>query len=304
MSNRLWRHATGRWRQDSGRLQPTSTDFSERPPVTGRPAARGQALVELALVVPILFFLSLAAIDLGRVFYSLITVTNAARAGAMEAAYHPDSWSSGTPCADTNRVMCAATRESTNSFVTVTAADVSMTCSTACTKGASPANRVTVTVAGQFSLITPLLAPFIGGQTITLRSASTADIVNVPIPAGLPTPPSQAPSQGPSQAPSQAPSQTPSQAPSQTACPAPIVGFWTSQQNKNRPVDFGSTSSPTTGPCAIAFYRWAFGDGSTDAGSASSTSHQYAAQGTTYDVTLTVTYPRGTVSLTTAVTTR
>jgi Flp pilus assembly protein TadG len=288
MSNRLWRHATGRWRQDSGRPQPTASDFSARPPVTGRPAARGQALVELALVVPILFFLSLAAIDLGRVFYSLITVKNAARAGAMEAAYHPDSWSSGTPCADTNRVMCAATRESTNSFVTVTAADVSMTCSTACTKGASPANRVTVTVAGQFSLITPLLAPFIGGQTITLRSASTADIVNVPIPAGLPTPPSQAPSQ----------------APSQTACPAPIVGFWTSQQNKNKPVDFGSTSSPATGPCAIAFYRWAFGDGSTDAGSASSTSHQYAAEGTTYNVTLTVTYPSGTVSLTTAVTTR
>jgi hypothetical protein len=53
--------------------------------VLGRPVTRGQALVELALVVPILFFLSLAAIDLGRVFYSLITVTNAARASAMEA---------------------------------------------------------------------------------------------------------------------------------------------------------------------------------------------------------------------------
>jgi hypothetical protein len=74
MSIRLWRHATGRWRQDSGRPQPASCD-STRPPVPG-PAARGHALVELAFVVPILFFLSLAAIDLGRVFYSLITVTN------------------------------------------------------------------------------------------------------------------------------------------------------------------------------------------------------------------------------------
>jgi hypothetical protein len=64
---------------------PSRVFLQRAPPVLGRPATRGQALVELALVVPMLFFLSLAAIDLGRVFYSLITVTNAARAGAMEA---------------------------------------------------------------------------------------------------------------------------------------------------------------------------------------------------------------------------
>lgn len=69
MSNRLWRHATGRRRQDSGRPLPSSTDPSARVPADSRPPARGQALVELALIVPILFFLSLAAIDLGRVFY-------------------------------------------------------------------------------------------------------------------------------------------------------------------------------------------------------------------------------------------
>jgi Flp pilus assembly protein TadG len=282
--------------------------------------ARGQALVELALIVPILFLLSLAAIDLGRVFYSLITVTNAARAGAMEAAYHPDSWSSGSPCAATNRVMCAATRESTNSFVTVTTADVTMSCSTSCAKGANPANRVTVSVAGQFSLITPFLAPFIGGQTITLRSASTADIVNVPAAGGVPTPtptatpvgatptPTPVPATptpvGATPTPVPTPTPTPAPTPTPTPCPAPIVGFTTSQQNKNKPVDFASTSSPTAGACAITFYRWAFGDGSTDASAASSTSHVYAASGTTYSVTLTVTYPSGTVSLVRAVTTR
>lgn len=234
----------------------------------------------------------------------------------MEAAYHPDSWSSGTPCAATNRVMCAATRESTNSFVTVTTADVTMSCSTACTKGASPANRVTVTVAGQFSLITPFLAPFIGGQTITLRSASTADIVNVPLAAGAPTPTPTATPVGATPTPTPVPATptpvgatptpvpTPVPTPTPTPCPAPIVGFTTAQQNKTKPVDFASTSSPTTGVCAITFYRWAFGDGSTDASAASSTSHMYAASGTTYNVTLTVTYPSGTVSLVTAVTTR
>jgi hypothetical protein len=175
---------------------------------------------------------------------------------------------------------------------------------------------VTVSVAGQFSLITPFLAPFLGGQTITLRSASTADIVNVPIAAGVATPTPTATPVGATPTPTPVPATptpvgatptpvpTPTPTPTPTPCPAPIVGFTTSQQNKNKPVDFSSTSSPTSGACAITYYRWAFGDGSTDAGSASSTSHMYAASGTTYNVTLTVTYPSGTVSLVTAVTTR
>jgi Flp pilus assembly protein TadG len=278
--------------------------------------SRGQALVELALIVPILFFLALAAIDLGRVFYSLITVTNAARAGAMEAAYHPDSWSAGTACADTNRVMCAATRESTNSFVTVTTADVSMSCSVACTKGANPTNRVTVTVIGHFSLITPLLAPFIGGQSINLQSVSTADIVNVPLAAGAPTPtPTLAPTPTPTPAPTPVPTptpvgQTPTPAPTPTPtptpvpCPTPLAGFTTSQQNKNKPVVFTSTSSPTSGTCAINFWRWDFGDGQTSAGAISTASHDYGVSGASFTVVLTVTYPSGTVSVSRTVTTQ
>ena len=294
MSICQWRHATGwfRTRANHSRLKPHS---------------RGQALVELALVVPVLLFLTLAALDLGRVFYSLITVTNAARAGAMEAAYYPDSFSSGSACSATNRVMCAATRESANSFITVTPADVTKVCSPSCAKGATPANRVTVAVQGQFSLITPLLAPFIGGQTITLRSESTADIVYVPPPTGVP---SAAPSASASAAPSASPgpsssaSVEPSASPSVAPCPTPIAGFTTFQQNKNRPVEFTSTSSPTSGACAITFYRWEFGDGNTDAGASSTTSHVYPAQGTSYTATLTVTYPDGTVSVTKTVTTK
>lgn len=294
MSIRQWRHATGwlRDRANRSRLKPHS---------------RGQALVELALVVPMLLFLTLAALDLGRVFYSMITVTNAARAGAMEAAYYPDSFSSGSACSATNRVMCAATRESANSFITVTPADVTKSCSPSCAKGASPANRVTVTVQGQFSLITPLLAPFIGGQTITLRSESTADIVYIPPPTGVPSAaPSASASASPSASagPSSSASVAPSASPTPVPCPTPIAGFTTSQQNKNRPVEFDSSSSPTTGACAITFYRWEFGDGTTDAGASSTTSHMYPAQGTSYSATLTVTYPDGTVSVTTTVTTK
>ena len=56
-----------------------------------RSRSRGQALVELALVTPVLLVLLLGAVDLGRLFYARITVTNAAREGAMMAAKEPGS---------------------------------------------------------------------------------------------------------------------------------------------------------------------------------------------------------------------
>ena len=43
----------------------------------------GQALVELALVAPVLLVLVLGIADFCRVFYASVTVTNAARAGAQ-----------------------------------------------------------------------------------------------------------------------------------------------------------------------------------------------------------------------------
>jgi Flp pilus assembly protein TadG len=65
MSIRQWRHATG-W--PCVRAHPRL-----------RPRSRGQALVELALILPIILLLLAAALDLGRLFYSRVTVANAAR---------------------------------------------------------------------------------------------------------------------------------------------------------------------------------------------------------------------------------
>src|SRR5262245_30473044 len=47
---------------------------------------RGGALVELALVVPVLFGLAIGVADFARVFSTSIALTNAARAGAQYAA--------------------------------------------------------------------------------------------------------------------------------------------------------------------------------------------------------------------------
>lgn len=270
-----------------------------------RPRNRGQALVEFALILPIFLLLALAAVDLGRVFYSQITVTNAARAGAMTAAADPTSWIDGAPCSAANKVMCSAIKEAVGSFVTVGTADVTRTCTGGCATGAIPANTVTITVTGQFTLATPLLAMFTGGTTINLRSDAIADIVTLRTGSGVvvptPTPtatPTPTPTPTPTATPTATATATPTATPTPIPCPTPLVGFSTTQQNKNKPVVFTSTSSPTSGECAITYWRWEYGDGNTDAGAVPSTSHSYALQGHAYTVTLTVTYPSATASLT------
>ena len=51
-----------------------------------RTRSRGQSLVEFALILPLFLIFVAACLDLGRVFYANISLTNAAREGAMQAA--------------------------------------------------------------------------------------------------------------------------------------------------------------------------------------------------------------------------
>ena len=55
----------------------------------------GQSLLEFALVLPILLLLVFGAMDLGRMFYIKVALTNAAREGANYLAYHPEEVNDG-----------------------------------------------------------------------------------------------------------------------------------------------------------------------------------------------------------------
>lgn len=57
---------------------------------------RGQALVEFALVLPLLALLLVVAVDFGRVFFGWVSLTNAARVGANYAGYTPNLLSNPT----------------------------------------------------------------------------------------------------------------------------------------------------------------------------------------------------------------
>ena len=51
-----------------------------------RSRERGQAMVEMALFLPLLLVIVMGAVDFGRVFFAYTTVANAAREGAMCAS--------------------------------------------------------------------------------------------------------------------------------------------------------------------------------------------------------------------------
>lgn len=56
----------------------------------GQRCQRGQALVELALVAPIILVLLLGTAQVGAILYGQITVDTTAREGARSASYNPD----------------------------------------------------------------------------------------------------------------------------------------------------------------------------------------------------------------------
>ena len=274
-----------------------------------RDRSTGQALVELAIILPVFLVLTMAAVDLGRIFFAQITIANSAREGAYEAAYG-GSFNAGTDCDSSNTVMCAILNEAQGSL-TITPADVTRTCnpSGGCAAGAY-GEAVTLEVTGHFDLLTPILAVFFGGTNITFSSTATADMIDttwagaptaVPTATVLPTP-TVLPTATPFATPSGIPQASPT--PSAPVCSPPVANFTWSQQNKNAPILFVSTSTPTTGMCQITFWRWEYGDGATDAGNFPNASHTYVCKGCSYNAILTVTNPFGSVSVTAIVTTR
>lgn len=265
---------------------------------------RGQALVELALILPILMLLFLATVDLGRFFYSQITVTNAAREAALEAGVNPTSYTAGTCDAITSKVVCAAVSEARSSFVTVAPADVTLKCypvgstvESACTKAFG--YQAAATVTGHFSLITPFISAFTGGSDITLASTARADVIIVPSVIGATPTPTPEPTPEPTPGPTPEPTPEATPEPTPAPCPAPYAMFSYTQHNKNWPVAFTSLSTPTTGDCAITSWRWDFGDSGVSEGNLPTVNHTYAKQNWDYVVKLTVAVPGDPTNITT-----
>jgi Flp pilus assembly protein TadG len=82
-----------------------------------RSPRRGQAIVETALLLPILMLLVMGSADLGRVFYYSIAVTNAAREAARQGTYYDPLSNSNTY--DTYTAVLNAARQDVPTDVTL-----------------------------------------------------------------------------------------------------------------------------------------------------------------------------------------
>src|SRR3954462_7211566 len=69
----------------------------------------GQSMVEFALVLPVILFLTLIALDFGRVYLGYINLQNMARIASNYAANNPDAWGATpnptAPARYTNQIL-------------------------------------------------------------------------------------------------------------------------------------------------------------------------------------------------------
>ncbi len=126
--------------------------------------SRGQSLVELALMMPVLMFILAGMLDLGRVYYAYVTITNAAREGASYGASNPTQV--GSDCTTTGTIKFVTCQEAAGSNFQIQPSNVTVTES----PDASSGSTVTVTVSVPFQLITGEIVSL--GQ-IQLRSSAT-----------------------------------------------------------------------------------------------------------------------------------
>jgi Flp pilus assembly protein TadG len=119
---------------------------------------RGQSLVEFALVLPILMALLLLTIDVGRLFYAYVGVTNASREGAAYAVANVAAQGVFDPT-----IATRAQQEGATTY-TVTSA-----CTPSCV--ANGTNTVQVSVSTTFNFLFPILLP-----NMQLGGASTGVI--------------------------------------------------------------------------------------------------------------------------------
>ena len=160
----------------------------------GRPQdrrSRGQAMVEFALVLPIMLVMLLLAVDFGRLFYPYISVHNAAREGAFYAAinagdegHDADAFAAAVAAAAAAQAN-SQTQGNEGPMVVTTpscfsaATSVSVRCDLAGDYATGIGNQVSVGVSQDFTFATPLIGDLFGGN-LPVSVIATAPVLDRP----------------------------------------------------------------------------------------------------------------------------
>ena len=135
---------------------------------------RGQSLVEFVLLLPVLLILLAGLLDLGRLYFAYVAVTDAAAEGAAYAALFVPPDQSITCPPDDSRV-CQAAREASAGLVRLEQAEIVVDCPS-CPNPAS-GDAVTVRVVFPFTLVTPIVEAMVPGSVLDLTAVATQAII-------------------------------------------------------------------------------------------------------------------------------
>ena len=222
-------------------------------------------MVEFALLLPLLALFLVITVDFGRIYFSYIQITNAAREAAAFGAGQPtnDAGMEARALQETNAQ--GQTGESAVQL-DISCADqfgATIACS-ASTGGAGPGNTITVEVSEQFSFLTPLVNNFLGSGFV-MRTNATATVRGYA--AGTSTTPP-------------------------AGCSLPAASFVVTVTTGLTVHADPTASTPNSGVCNISGFNWNWGDGAETVGTATGDTHTYTNAGT-YTVTLEVTNQAG-----------
>jgi Flp pilus assembly protein TadG len=253
-------------RASRSRPQPSCTSIRARL----RPRSPGQALVEFALLLPVFLLLLVAAVDFGRLFFTYIQIHNAAREAANYGIHDPANMVAITGQA-TGEKNAQAQRGEAAISVTTSCADAggaTIACAAA-EGGGGSGSTITVVVRQPFTFLTPVIGSILG-STVQMNASATATVLGYAGSNGGTNP---------------------------GGCSDPVPDFTVIVTSGRTILADPSSSTPNSGICNISGYNWTWGDGDIDVGSATGTSHTYAADGP-YEITLEVTNQAGAVTKT------
>lgn len=123
-----------------------------------RKDVRGQAMVEMAIVLPLLLLLMMIIFDFGRVFNSYLVISNASREGARMAIVNYNVQKIKDLAVDTASTLSGSVEPTVESSTTE-----------------SGRKKVTVSVSYQVNLVAPLLSSIIPNP-FTIKASTTTYI--------------------------------------------------------------------------------------------------------------------------------
>ena len=166
----------------------------DRLPASGQDAghrSRGQSIVELVIILPVLLLIVMAALDMGRVFLGWVVLNNAARVGANYAALHPDAWGSPGNAAEQTTYSNLVTGARNDAAISLTDCDTASIPDPAFPNGKDIGDYAIVVLDCTFTPITPIIGDVFAssGNALGVTARSVFPIRSGVIAGSAVTPP-------------------------------------------------------------------------------------------------------------------